>query len=74
MSCGCAAPSAGLGIVALRGLGGLGAADDSAAPEAVVRPAMPALTIAVWIGSIATVTYIFYATLQPSRSRRSRRA
>lgn len=65
MSCGCA--QNGLGIVALRGLG---AGDDSPAGAPVVRPAMPAFTLAVWIGSIATVSYIFFATLRPAKRRR----
>lgn len=68
MGCGCsAAPVSGLGIVALRGLG-----DDAAATDPVVAPRMSPLTIGIWAASLATIGYIFYATLQPPK--RGRRA
>lgn len=64
------------GIVALRGTdcgySGLGASADSVSTTPVVVPQptpMPTSTLLIWAAALGTVTYIFWATLQP-KSRR----
>ena len=64
-------------IIALRGTDsgcGCSMGADAAAPAVVTDPKMSPLTLGIWIASLGTVAYIFYATLQPVRRRARKRA
>ncbi len=57
------------GIIALRGTDcGCGMGDDS--PVVVPSPPMSPLTSLLWVVSLSTVGYIFWATLQPPKRKR----
>lgn len=66
------------GIVALRGTDGpagcgcSGMGADALAPAIATDPKMSPLTVGMWVAALGTVGYIFWATLQPPKRRRSR--
>ena len=65
-------------IVALRGYDGgaagcgcSGMGADSTAPAIATDPKMSTSTMLLWIASIGTIGYIFWATLQPPKRKRA---